>query len=467
MKKLILNNNSPCRNILIFFFLILFSCAALSPIIYNPGFFNPDELQLIDYLSQNSFWQYLTSHVRLHANGDFGTPVRPFSFLVMGVIYRISNYDPFLIHLFSVILHTLSVYLFYRALIQFGFKGLLPILAAFICIISPLSLLAVGWSGAIMDQLYILFGIITYIFVITYIFNKNYWMLFGIFIFSSLSICSKESALVLPAFLIIFIILDVQLLKRKYFWNALIVMMLPIIIFLAYRFPALYQSFNGAINSLYTPSFYNIPRHLLTYFSYPFLYSLTEAGNIVFLNTSQILLGFAFHAALVLCLSYHYGKKIAILYLLTYFLFLLPVLTINNSGAHYLYGSSYVFSCAVAAILCKINSNMFLKAGIIVGMLLLIIHSSILQIYIFSVGTCFNRILISTESLYLSSGKPKIINFKAESDAVNWFLRVYAGRNTIGFDHPIEFNLNQTDNLNKPDSINLIINKQCVIYKLN
>lgn len=139
-------------------------------------------------------------------------------------------------------------------------------------------------------------------------------------------------------------------------------------------------------------------------------------------------------------------------------------------GAHYLYGSSLSISVVLAALIhFKGRFHRPLKFFSYIILIIFTLHSYRLQIFVYDLGTCMDRTLISAESLYITYDKPKKVVFQAEPGAQEHILhRIVTGRNHIGESFSTELSVSKFGALVEDESsLILTMNKQCYLYKLN
>lgn len=442
-------------------------------LVANPGYFSHDELQKLDHISTYGFKSYVSAYSKIIPGDEFGVPVRPISFMIQGVLALFMESHPVLVHGFGVLMHALVGCLVFKVIRQLGGDTKFAFTAALIFVFNPMTILATGWSAALMDRLFVLFGLIAFLLTDNYIrSNGGVLALFGAFAFSTFAILSKETALVLPALGLIFLIIDFNLIKRRQFWIGLITLCVPIIIFLLIRLPAIVSSFSSeASGGSYSASFENILPGILVYLSYPFTINLTEAGNWVFVEKPVMLLSLFGHLTLIGMIWYKFSFKIAVSYFFLFFVFIAPVLLIPIKAAHYLYASAIFFSVAIAAILSighSMKAASLLNIFKVVSCLMLVVlglHSINLQKFVYSLGTCMNVASVTTEAAYESSDKPRVIAFSADADAPLHVLhRLYTGRDRIGDINGIDFQIDETDN---SDGLKLRMNSSCRVRVFN
>lgn len=462
------SNMASCfRNKKDYFYIVVFAIVSLLLLMANPGYFSHDELQKLDHVKEFGLKNYIDTYVALQQGSSFGVPVRPFSFLVQGILALFMEEYTVVVHLIAVLTHAAVGCLLYAACSRFGMNRALSLTIACVFIVNPLGTLATGWSAALMDRWYVAFGVAAFICADKYIReNKSAWSLFALFVCSSLSMLSKETAVILPALIGLILLMDMSLIREKRFWKAVVVWCLPIALFMLYRLPALFASFGNPDVSAYKASLTNIPEGLLVYSAYPFLTSIAEAGNWVFANTVQMVLAVVMHCLICFALLWVRGVKVALIYVCGYFLFLAPVLLIPIRASHYLYGSSIVLSIAIGYLIFQGSKGFNVPRLVgLVALLLMLIHTAINQNFVYSLGRCMNVALISTESAYASSNKPKKVNFQAEPGATEHVLhRLYTGRNRIANSYPLELSVSKFGEVLPDDVLVLKMNSSCIVH---
>lgn len=444
-----------------------FAIVSLLLLIANPGYFNHDELQKLDHIKESGLISYLKTYVSLHQSSNFGVPIRPFSFLMQGGLAYFMEHYPVVVHLFAVLTHAIVGCLVYIACKQLDVKRGLALTISLIFVLNPLGIMATGWSAALMDRWYILFGISAFVFADRYVrLNGRASQLLLVFLCSALSILSKETAVILPALMCIIVLIDPKKFKARRFWLAAAVWTLPIILFMLYRLPALIASFGNPEVSAYKASIGNVPEGLLVYFAYPFLFSTAEAGNWVFVSSIDMFLAVICHAFICFALARLYGLKAIAIYASAYFLFLAPVVLIPIRASHYLYGSSIVLSIGVGILILQKWKVFPIPKLVGFGALsILLAHTVVNQDFIYSLGQCMNTAQISTESAYASSNRPLRVDFQADPGAAEHVLfRMATGRNRIGESYPLELTVSKFGTPLPDNTLRLRMNTHCLVY---
>jgi hypothetical protein len=435
-------------------------------LIANPGYFSHDELQKLDHVRRFGIDNYMVEYLKIHTGDTFGTPVRPFSFAVQGLLALLMESYPVAVHLFGVVSHGLVACLLYALIVQLGGDAKFGLVAAFIFVVNPTAMLATGWSAALMDRLYIGFGLAALLCADHYVRKAGHpaWLL-CVILLSALAMLSKETALVLPAMMLVIRFVDPATFRSKRFWTALVFWSVPVMAFFLVRLPALIASFGTPAVGAYKASISNVPEGLMVYLSYPFLWQLTEAINWVFIPVSWIWASLALHGAIIVSVGVIAGRRFAVAYCFFFLLFLGPILLIPIKAAHYLYGSGLVFSCAIAAILVyggKCQSY-FRSFGVVV-FALLVVHSFFLQQFVYSVGSCMNKVMVGTDSIYMSKGRPKAVDFQAEAGAPEHILhRTFTGREQIGGAFPVRLSVSSAGAVPPEGTLRLVMNAKCEV----
>lgn len=451
-------------------FAMLFCLAVLSSLILiaNPGFFSHDELERTDIVLRYGFSHYLSSWVMPHPGDEFGAPVRPISFLILGVVSLFLPTYPFLVHLIDVLMHGAVSLMLFEATRRLHGDRQLAWASAILFLICPLAAFSVGWSAALMDRLYIFFGLLAFIAAHTYLTQQRGWLaLLAVFVASMLAILSKETALILPGLLVVYPIFLQVSLKSKRLWITFMVWSAPVFLFLLYRAPALINSFSGKVATPYSPTLANVPEGVFVYFVYPFLPTLTEAHSYGNQSSPVIWAAAALHLALLIMLWRVFSFRAALAYLVGYLIFLIPVLLISAKGAHYLYGSGLVFSIAIGALL-TLNwrqESRRLLFFLPIGMLVVAtFHTLVIQRYFYNTGSCMSSIANTIESSYLTEGAPEKMTFLVEPGAPGHVLRRFTHhRERIGSHFPVKFEVVDWDKRNEGKS-KFIFNSACVVY---
>lgn len=407
---------------MLFALILLGAIVAHIPAISNPGFYNHDEWQKYDHIKERGLRDFAADYGKIRPGPEFGYPMRPVSFLEQGFASIYMMELPWVSHLIDLSIHLSSGLLFCFLLLKITNNWRLSIIALIAFLVSPLSIYSTAWLGASVDRVYTFWGLLAAICTYYFCYSKYKAIyLAGIFCTLSIALLSKETALMLPAALLVLACYlsyqqHGQFLKNRSLYVLAIFLSLPVLAYIIYRIPALMVTLHGGGVSTYTPSLSNVPANVLYYFSYPFAYQATDMESIGLINQKKVWLGLFAHLSLVGFLIYAYGLWRSFLYVCFYFIFLLPVLMLPKAGAHYLYASTIPFSLLFAGLWCKTltfnQSRRFIAKGALIGLLLFVfIRFYQIETFFYVEGAC-QRNLIVTVNSRIQSEQSKGIQLK-------------------------------------------------------
>lgn len=439
-------------------------------LVANPGYFSHDELQKLDAVHDLGLWNYIRAYVNFPDYNDFSIPVRPFSYLVQGLVAASGHNQPFMLHLADVLMHAGVGILVFIGVSRVTGKRNLAWLTALIFLVSPNASFAVGWSAALMDRLFTFFGLVSCLAAYQYVSRGGaVGSLVLLLVGAILSVCSKESGIVFPALILGYLLVSPGYLKNKKFWVALGVWSIPSIAMLVYRSAPLLHSMAGE-DAAYSVDFSIIPVNLLVYVAYPFLADLTESYTWTYLvSQAELVAAFAAHIILTIMLWRKFSLKVALAYDVVYLLFLLPVISLTFTASHYLYASSIPLSLAMAALLAT-GGNGKLQGIVPRGFVVLLlavatVHNFRVQNYLYDIGTCSKTTIASATSVYLSLGAPEEMTIVADiHSAAQVPMRIFHDRDRLGEYRPVRIT---TLNWNDPDAglYKTRFNVACEVYR--
>ncbi len=451
--------------------ILLVTVIGMLVLVANPGYYSHDELQKLDHVEKYGFLHYVSSYVALTQGEGFGTPVRPISFFVQGMLALVMRDFPVIVHLVDVLTHGVVAVLLFFALLRFGLSRAVALGSACIFALNPMAVIAVGWPAALMDRWYVMFGICALMLVESYVRGRSRAAVLGLVsILVLAAILSKETAIMLPGLMLLFALMDASVLKSRRFWQAGVAMALPPLCYVIYRLSAIFASFgSGGSGGGYSASTANVTDGLLVYLAYPFLITLTEAVNWVFVDPMFLGAAVLGHLALVAVLLSVKGWRVACGYLFCYLLFLVPVLFIPIKAAHYLYASSIFFSIAVGWLVVAPASR-FSPARLFGGLalVLMLVHTVVLQGFIYRLGSCMDTAMTSVEAVHMTLGRPTMLEMRAEPGAPTHVLhRFSTGRNKVGDSYPVQMTVVDWNVPMPEDRPVLAMDRQCRIYGIS
>lgn len=462
--------------------LVLFGAiVAHIPSISNPGFYNHDEWQKYDHIKEFGFRNFAAAYGKINPGPEFGYPMRPVSFLEQGFA-SINMMDlPWVSHLIDLSIHLGVGLLFCFLLLKVTSNWRFSIVALIAFLVSPLSIYSTAWLGASVDRVYTFWGLTAAIFTYYFCYGKyKAFYLAGVVCALGVALLSKETALMLPAVLLVFACYlsfqqQGQFLKNKSLYILAFFLGLPALAYLIYRIPALVVTLHGGGVSTYTPSITNLPINALYYFSYPFMHLATDMVSISVQPQKMVWIGLVVHASLVLALAYVHGVWRSVLYVGLYFVFLTPVLMLPQPGAHYLYASSIPFSLLLAGLWCKtlpMKSLGGFAGKLALASVLFFVFLRFYQIeqFFYVEGACQRNIIVSLNARLetkRAQGKDvKEILILAEPGAKGYVAqKAFFARDLIGEYKGIKFIYDSVDVSVAPENLlSTKMSKSCLVY---
>lgn len=469
------------RHWLVLCVVVLLAIVAHIPAISNPGFYNHDEWQKYDHIKEYGFQNFAMAYGKITPGPEFGYPMRPVSFLEQGFASINMMELPWVSHFIDLSIHLSSGLLFCFLLLQITKSWRFSIAALIAFLISPLSIYSTAWLGASVDRVYTFWALLAAI--CTYYFCCGKYKtvcLIGICSSLSMALLSKETALMLPAVLLVLACYlsfqqSGQFLKNRSLYVLAVFLGLPALAYLIYRIPALMVTLHGGGVSTYTPSLSNLPTNALYYFSYPFMHQATDMVSIALRGEKYVWCGLIIHAVLVGCLVYCYGVLRGLLYLAFYFIFLIPVLMLPQSGAHYLYASAIPFSLLLSGLWCKTYSvstlyGVVAKSALIGVFFLVFIRFYQIEQFFYVDGVCQRNTIITLnariESERLKGMEVKEILIMADLGAKGYVAqKAFFAREGMGDYKGIKF-------IYSPEEITVLsdnllstkMSKSCLVY---
>ena len=441
------------------------SFVLLCLLIANPGYFSHDELQRFDFYVQHGLASYFRAMLNLNPGTSFATPMRPFAFFIQGLQNLFMHDYPVVVHLSSALVTATIAVLVYAVATAFGLARSTGLLAAFIFIFSPLSVQATGWSAALMDQWFVLWGLLCLLAVKVFLEQHRWLFITPVLIsaFCLLALLSKETAIIWPGAMLILVIRDFKQLGNRRLWMAAAAWALPVLVYLGYRLLAIKASLATDASSPYSIGLHNVLQNMFVYFAFPFVPKLGELQTWVNVPDTILAASLLLHVFVIAALARLTSLRLAGLYVYGYFLFLLPVLLIPNMSSHYLFGSALVLAVALAYIVCNGGSWLYRIPGWLCIMLLAM-HSLNFQQELYQDGTCMARLAASSESLLLSNGRPQHIQYRFELNSpAHVLLRYTNDRNQIGLNYPVRMTVLLDSNTPPdPSALQAYMNKECI-----
>jgi hypothetical protein len=439
------------------------------PVIAIPGYYSHDEWQKADHIARFGLADYMHTYVRIYAGDEFGVPVRPLSFAVLGLMAWWMPDHPFVVHLIDVLIHLGVVLLLYACVVRLTAKRGMALASALIFAASPLAIPSVVWAAALMDRLYVFWGLAAFLFTEPFIARRaGARALVPGVLCVAFAMLSKETAMVLPALLAAWAIATPSLRRERRLWIAAAAWSLPVIAFLLLRLPALAGTLAKSAASSYSVSPSNVPGSLLLYFAYPFVVPLAEAVNWVFVGKPLVVFAVALHAAVVAAIGRLWGWRYALAYVAMYVLCLAPVLIIPIHASHYLYGSGVAMAVGLAALLWPPGGVRTWAGGLAVAAIMAgLAHCAVYEAFAYRLGACMSRAADSAEAAYLSAGQPPALRFTAEPGAPAHVLhRLFTGRDQLlRPGPPVRFIIQPSSDAVPEGTVDLAFGPDCIVWR--
>lgn len=411
--------------------LIAFTLLAHLPILANPGFYSHDEWERLDVVRAQGLLGAVRSYVQLQAGAEFGHPVRPIGLIQQSLSALFLERAPIIPHLFDVLLHALVAVILLAALVDAGLGARLALATGLIFAASPLTTMATGWTGASFDQWYTLFGILAcWAAFRMAAHGVSFTRAAGLFAAASGAILSKETALALPGAILLAMALTAFTRDRVHILagaGAMVIAAVPVVAYLALRASALEASVTGSGDGYYAPSLAFVAHNAVAYFAFPFMPHASDFPAVANYASVRMLPALALHGLLVVGVGTYAGWRFAGIYLLAFFVFLVPVLPLRTLASHYLYGAGPPMALATAVVVQGAWRRRHRLAGlaVVAGAVLMFGNTMLIQGRLYLDGVCQSAFLVSIEARLRSpdAAAAAAVAVSAEPDARVWVIR--------------------------------------------
>ncbi|MGO9306542.1 MAG: glycosyltransferase family 39 protein [Candidatus Korobacteraceae bacterium] len=390
--------------------IIAVTCLLNVTLIAIPGYFSHDELDWSNrILSGDAGWGFGLSSLR---NSPF---FRPLGAPAISLALRLPL-QPFTSHAALVFLQSLNCCLLY--LLVRAFRPDRALAAAILFAIMPGTAFAAGWIAAFFDLQFTFFALCSFAAAIKFWRRRDWiWGILSVAGFAAGLLC-KETAIVIPLGAAVLAVCDrarADLRRVAMLGGAAAGITL---IYALLRLPALIRIGTTGVGGYAFGKLATFGTNALSYFGFPFAIRMTEITGFSDQSWREILIPIVIHAVLVGFLWVRCGKSAPFLYLIAYFLPLLPVLIISKYDTHYFYASSIAMSVALALMWGPRLS--YAIPTIALGALL-VLHGFRIQYSMYVTGACQTRALQTTAAvlpLVNSSGAPIVY----ASDSTPWWV---------------------------------------------
>ena len=384
----------------------------------NSGYFSHDEMgwgdkAMVGSLADLPFYSIL---------GWDEFHYRPLNFNLWLVLSYYFFDLPQVFHLVILMLGTLNSYLFYLIVRnETTVKLALPVVL--FSFIAPSIVFVNGWIGTIADIMWFQFCCISFLLFQLCRRSNSTVLLFFSLLFFILSLMFKETAVTFPGVIFIYVFyktFGASFSLPKKIKNIDIIFFsftaLIVLCYLILRFEFLFPSNGGG----YGNSIQNIPIRMLEYFIYPFLVSNIEIHGLFTQHSSLELFAAAGLHIFIIIL---FAKKNIIsycYYLAGYFVCISPMLILDMSLPHYMYGAGFFMSFILGLVYYNMNIG---KVFIISLAILLFFHSFNIQKNYLITGyyqSNFLTSLYTTMKNDLSEGVVAEYHIIPEQGSISW-----------------------------------------------
>jgi hypothetical protein len=303
------------------------------PLIFNPGYFSHDELQWWARADVASWTQLpWVSWIDI-ATFQF----RPLTFNLWLVLAWCFASTPYLMHLLVVAAGSVNALLLGRCVAAAGASRRTGYAAALVFVLTPYAAYTHGWTATLADLLTVAAALLSLRLLQSSVgANATHDALRGgsILALTGVALLSKESAIVLPAFLLL------GLYRHPRPRHAIRIIALAaalVAIYLGLRLPVLLGTPHAG--DAYAWSIANIPHRLLEYLLFPFLPPLLEVGPTLHKGLGRLIAAAACLVALQAALA-RMDWRWALAWIAQFVALLAPVLLLGSSYGQYAYLAS-------------------------------------------------------------------------------------------------------------------------------
>lgn len=396
----------------------------------NPGYFSHDEIGWGVKATSVGALSDIKYYSIFHYNEFHYRPLN-FNLWLLTSYYLFER--PQLYHLLVVFFGLVNASLVYYFLKkEAGCK--IAFLTSLTSTIMPTIVFVNGWIGTMADVFWVMFCCIS---LIIHQVNRkqdvlNPYLLVLSLLFFLISLMFKETAVVFPGILFIYIVYsryyeygDFRVYKNKTDVSLFLLSSFLFVSYLIVRYDFLFPSNGG-----YGTSINNVPIRLFEYIIYPFLINNIEIHGLFtqhsFFELSCALL---IHTVFIVTLC---GKCISkyLLYFSCYFVSAVPVLILDMSLPHYIYASGFVMAFGLSALFL---SHCYKKKIIsVVLFIMLAVHGiNVQKSYIFT-GEYQNNFVSTLYSIIKSNDENSLYIISPELGSASWIaIRAIAFRESI------------------------------------
>jgi hypothetical protein len=409
------NDTSTRRQSIIQTLVVVLVSACLLNIILIaiPGYYSHDELDWLNLIGRGFHgWDLFLDD---YQHSPF---FRPLGTAIISTALRLPL-QPFGSHAALVFLQALNCCLLY--LLVRCFRPDRAFAAAILFAVMPGTAYAAGWIAAFFDLQFTFFALCSLIAGLLFWRGGHWsWLALSIIAFAGGLLCKEPAATIPLAGLVLAIVDRARATRRRVIILGGVAVCVALT-YAAFRLPALIhvgQSGGGyGFGSIEL-----IVKNIMAYLAFPFVPSMDDIAGFNARAWKANVIALLAQAALLALLWIRYGRSAPVLYLIAFFLPLLPVLIISKHETQYTYATSIAVSVALALVWKRSPIFAIPTAAIA---LILILHAMTIQRTMYETGVCQTRALDSLRSalpVAIRSGPPVVY----APDNTRWWIMARA-----------------------------------------
>jgi hypothetical protein len=375
-----------------------------------PGYFSFDELIWQHYIqSGNGGWSFFLANLR---QSPF---YRPLGSFVISIALRLPL-QPFARHAALVLLQSLICCVLYSLVRRWRPDRALA--ATLLVAVMPGTAFAAGWIAAFFDLEFTFFALCSLGAALGF-WRRGHWVWGALSVSAFIAgLLCKETALTIPLAATGLAIFDRARVEPRRLLVLCAAAVGVTLIYTLLRLPALIHIGTGT-GSYAFGRLADMGRNALAYFCFPFVVTLPSIDDLMERSLMLILPAAGLHIFLIIILSLRYGRSAPFLYLMAYFVPLLPVIIISKYETQYIYASSIAIGVALA-LMWRPHPGYAVSTIALAGVLVL--HAFRIQQTMYTTGACQTRALQSIADVlpFVKSSSPSRIY--APDDVPWWVL---------------------------------------------
>jgi hypothetical protein len=384
-------------------------CLMNAILIAIPGYFSFDELVWQRFIaSGHGGWSFFLA--------DLGQSpfYRPLGSLFISLALRLPL-QPFASHAALVFLQSLNCGLLYWLVRDWHPQRALA--AALLFAVMPGTAFAAGWIAAFFDLEFTFFALCSLGAALRF-WRRGHWIwgAWSVGAFVAGLLC-KETALTIPVAAAALAVCDHARVELRRLSVLCAAAAGVISVYAVLRMPVLMHMGTGT-GSYAFGRLADMGRNALAYFCFPFVFTMPDIDDLMARSLTLILPAVGLHVLLIAALWLRYGRSAPLLYLVAYFIPLLPVVILSKYETQYVYASSIAVSVALA-LLWRPRPSYAIPTIALTAVLLL--HALRIQQTMYTMGACQTRALQSVAGILpfvASSSTPSIYT----PDDVRWWV---------------------------------------------